>query len=83
MTLPERNLGEYLRAVGRYQSDDSLKLALHDYLPDGVDGEALAGIGHVVGDRRMDVLRKSALKGVGYLGLHKQLAEMEANDITS
>ncbi len=73
-------LGEYLRAVGRYQSDNSLKLALHDYLPTGVEGDAFAGIGHVTGDRRTNILRNSALMGVEYLAAHKGLADVDPAD---
>ena len=60
-------LGEYLRAIGRYQSDDSLKLNLHDYLPSTVEGDALAGIGHVTNANREEILRAAALVGVDYL----------------
>ena len=69
-------LGEYLRAVGRYQSDDSLNLSLHEYMPPTVDGDALSGLGRVVQERRAEVLQQTALLGVEYLGAHKEPTEI-------
>ena len=37
-------LGEYLRATGRYQSDESLKLNLHEYMPNTVQSLSLIHI---------------------------------------
>lgn len=68
-------LGEYLRAIGRYQSDDSLNLTLHEYMPEGTHSDALNGLGRVVKERRTDVLRKAALLGVEYLGAHKLIVD--------
>jgi hypothetical protein len=65
-------LGEYLRVTGRYQSDESLKLHLHEYMPQTVQGKVTAGMGQVSPARREDVLRKAALLGVEYLGKHKE-----------
>lgn len=75
-------LGEYLRAIGRYQSDDSLKLALHDYLPNTVEGEAMAGIGHVSHERRDSILKASALVGVEYLAVGRGPVETEIESIS-
>ena len=69
-------LGEYLRAVGRYQSDDSLNLSLHEYMPPTVEGDALSGLGRVVQERRAEVLQLTALLGVEYLGAHKEPTEI-------
>ncbi|MEM7454804.1 MAG: DNA repair exonuclease [Planctomycetota bacterium] len=62
-------LGEYLRAVGRHQSDDSLKLILHDYMPANVQSEMLNNLGHVPTARRDEVLRRAALTGIEYLAV--------------
>ena len=56
-------LGEYLRAIGRYQSDDSLNLSLHEYIPAMGEGNELAGVARVSKERRDKTLRKSALVG--------------------
>ena len=65
-------LGEFLRAVGRYQSDDSIKISLHDYLPNSVESEIMAGISQVSKDRRNEILRRAALTGIEYLGAHRE-----------
>jgi DNA repair exonuclease SbcCD nuclease subunit len=75
-------LGEYLRAVGRYQSDDSLKLALHDYLPNSVQDDLMAGIGHVVHEQREETLRAAALVGVEYLAVGREPIEPETTHTT-
>ncbi len=66
-------LGEYLRATGRYQSDDSLKLNLHEYLPQTVETKVNAGMGMVSDKERTNVLRLATLVGVEYLGKHKEV----------
>jgi exonuclease SbcD len=68
-------LGEYLRAMGRYQSDDSLKLNLHEYMPQTVANKVTEGMAMVSDSRREEILRKAALVGVEYLGLHKEFAD--------
>ncbi len=65
-------LGEYMRAIGRYQSDDSLRLNLHEYSPNTVENTMTTGIGQVSQSRREDVLRQAAMVGVEYLAAHKQ-----------
>ncbi len=64
-------LGEYLRAMGRYQSDDSLKLNLHQYMPQTVSNKVTTGMTDVPLNRREEVLRKATLLGVEYLAEHK------------
>lgn len=64
-------LGEYLRAMGRYQSDESLKLNLHQYMPQTVSNKVTADMTTVPLNRRDDVLRKAMLLGVEYLAEHK------------
>ena len=56
-------LGEYLRSIGRYQSDESLNLSLHEYIPVAVENE-LSGVARISGDRRNSTLRQAALLGV-------------------
>ena len=68
-------LGEYLRAMGRYQSDDSLKLNLHEYMPQTVANKVTEGMGLVSDSRREEILRKAALVGVEYLGQHKEFTD--------
>ena len=61
-----------MRAVARYQSDDSLRLNLHEYSPNTVENTMTTGIGQVSQSRREDVLRQAAMVGVEYLAAHKQ-----------
>ena len=74
-------LGEYMRAVGRYQSDESLKLNLHDYMPQTVKGDLMASVGHVATDNRETTLRNAALIGIEYLAGHKVVDEIELEDL--
>ena len=67
-------LGEYLRAIGRYQSDESLNLSLHEYLPDSMEEKELTGIARVSSKRRDETLRQAALTGVEYLAADRQVA---------
>ncbi len=69
-------LGEYLRAIGRYQSDDSLNLSLHEYLPLLAENNEWSGVARVPKDRRNATLQKSALVGIEYLSIEKELAEL-------
>lgn len=68
-------LGEYMRATGRYQSDDSLKLNFMDYMPKTVDTSITAGLGHVSSQRREEILRQATMVGLEYLGKHKEFVE--------
>ena len=68
-------LGEYMRATGRYQSDDSLKVNFHDYMPKTVDGSMTNGLGQLSTNRREDVLKKAIMVGVEYLAKHKEYHE--------
>jgi DNA repair exonuclease SbcCD nuclease subunit len=68
-------LGEYLRATGRYQSDASLRINFHDYLPTSVEGSLAQGLG-VIGElHRDEVLRRAALMGIEYLAKHKEFID--------
>lgn len=64
-------LGEYLRAIGRYQSDESLRLQLHDYMPSTVEGALTQGISQVSNTQRENLLRQAAMTGIDYLAAHK------------
>jgi DNA repair exonuclease SbcCD nuclease subunit len=74
-------LGEYMRAVARYQSDDSLKLNVHQYMPQTVKGDGLTNIGYVSRESRDSILRKTGMIGIEYLAAHKEIAEAQSNEI--
>jgi len=57
--------------MGRYQSDDSLKLNLHQYMPQTVSSKVTNGMTDVPLNRRDEILRKAMLLGVEYLADHK------------
>ncbi len=71
-------LGEYLRATGRYQSDDSLKLNLYEYMPQTVQNKVTSGMELVLDVNRVEILRNAMMVGVEYLGKHKELADAGA-----
>ncbi len=60
-------LGEYLRAIGRYQNDESLNISLPDYLPKTSDHPELDDLASVKADRREETLRLAILEGIEYL----------------
>ena len=64
----ETLLGEYLRAVGRYQSDDELRLNLQNYLKDDVPRWETDGLAIVNEQQRVEILSKAAMLGVNCLG---------------
>lgn len=67
----ETILGDYLRAVGRFQGDSSMSLTLMDYLPtNGTEDDWLAELGRIPGEQRESILRKASLIGVEYLARH-------------
>lgn len=72
-------LGEYMRAVARYQSDDSLKLNLHDYLPQTVKNQVVSGMADVLLAEREQILGEAMMVGVDYLGKHKEF-DVESQD---
>lgn len=71
-------LGEYLRAMGRYQSDDSLKLNLHEYMPQTVHNKVTVGMGQVLDVHRDEILRHATMVGVEYLAKHKEFSDASA-----
>ncbi|MFT5303149.1 MAG: exonuclease SbcD [Mariniblastus sp.] len=73
-------LGEYLRAMGRYQSDESLKLNLHEYMPQTVKNKVTEGMALVLDSQRDTVLRKSTMVGVEYLAKHKEFAHSQVDE---
>ena len=75
-------LGEYLRCIGRYQSDDSLNLSLHEYLPLAGESSELAGVARVSAERRSSTLRAAALVGVEYLGMDKEIGGIARDQIS-
>jgi len=60
-------LGDYLRAVGRYQSDESIKLGLHDFIPADLQDDQLLGLARLDSAQRKRILQQAALVGVAYL----------------
>lgn len=68
-------LGDYLRAVGRYQGDESLSLAWHDYLPESTDEAVAATLVRATGDARSAILGDAAVLGAGYLAEGRSGAE--------
>ncbi|MDC0284294.1 hypothetical protein OAK85_02970 [Mariniblastus sp.] len=64
----ETLLGEYLRAVGRYQSDDELRLNLQNYLKDDVPRWETDGLAIVNEHQRVEILSKAAMLGMSCLG---------------
>ncbi len=67
-------LGDYLRALGRYQGDESIGLALHDYLPQSVSADAAADVIRLAGEERTAVLSAAGLLGVEYLTADRDAA---------
>lgn len=61
-------LGDYLRAVGRFQSDESIKLGFHEFIPADIQDETLVGMSQIDSAARKKILREAALMGVDYLG---------------
>lgn len=68
-------LGDYLRAIGRYQGDSTLNLALHEYLPESVDNDSVASVVRLTGESRQVVLTRATMLGVEYLAAHRDGAE--------
>ena len=73
-------LGEFMRVVARHQSDQDLKLNVHQYMPQTFKGDSLASIGQVDRSVRDSVLRQTAMVGIEYLAAHKEVAEHEAGE---
>jgi hypothetical protein len=67
-------LGDYLRALGRYQGDESIGLALHDYLPRSIKADAAADVLRLQGEERASVLSAAGLLGVEYLTANREVA---------
>jgi DNA repair exonuclease SbcCD nuclease subunit len=72
-------LGDYLRAVGRYQEDPSINLALHEYLPRYVDNDSVGSIVRVSEDDRARILAAAALVGVDYLAVHRDWEDAQGS----
>lgn len=69
-------LGDFLRAVGRYQSDDSLNLALHEYLPSTVEDEFSNSMSRVDAKQRKRILDETSLLGIEYLAGGRDLSTL-------
>ena len=67
-------LGEYLRAIGRYQCDGELRLNLQNYLKDDVPRWETDGMAIVNEQQRDEILSEASLLGVDCLGRHDDSA---------
>ena len=72
-----------MRVVARYQSDDSLKLDVHQYMPQTFKGHSMASVGHVNRENRDTILRQTGMVGLQYLAAHKELAENEVDEFVT
>ena len=70
----ETLLGEYLRAVERYQGDSELRLNLGDYLKNSVPRWETDGLATVNEQQRTEILSKASLLGVDCLSGHNRSA---------
>lgn len=68
-------LGEYLRATGRYQSDESLRIHFSEYMPKSVDSTLNQGFSLLGEIQREAILRRATMLGIEYLAQHKELPE--------
>ncbi len=65
-------LGDFLRALGRYQGDSNMALSLLEYVPETrPDDDWLAEMSRVAPEHRENILRRAALTGVDYLSLQE------------
>ena len=60
-------LGEYLRAIGRFQKDDRIGISLQEFLPPQFEKSSYAEMAHVRQDQRADILNESVLLGLDYM----------------
>ena len=68
----ETILGDYLRAVGRYQGDATMALSLMDYMPDNhAEDEFLTDLARISAEARPAVLQQASVVGVDYLARHE------------
>ncbi|HMP79540.1 MAG TPA: hypothetical protein PKD54_08820, partial [Pirellulaceae bacterium] len=65
-------LGDYLRAIARYQSDPSLNLALHEYLPPTVHEDKLLAAARIIGADRQSILAAANMTGIEYLAAQRE-----------
>ncbi|MEZ6094697.1 MAG: DNA repair exonuclease [Pirellulaceae bacterium] len=76
-------LGDYLRAVGRYEGDESMNLALHEYLPKHVDADEAGTFVRVSEQHRKMILEAAKLCGINYLAANRDWEDAEASSSTS
>jgi DNA repair protein SbcD/Mre11 len=72
-------LGDFLRAIGRFQSDPSINLALHDYLPKNIDTDIASPVVRLSGEQRDQILAEVALTGVEYLAAQRDWNDAAAS----
>ena len=68
-------LGDYLRSVARYHSDDSMHLGLQDLMPASLQDDSLASVARIDRPRREAILREAALIGVDNLSQHETISD--------
>lgn len=60
-------LGEYLRAIGRFQKDERLGISLQKFLPKQFKHGSFAGMAQLTQERRAEILNESIMIGVDYM----------------
>ena len=60
-------LGDYVRSVGRYQSDDSVSISLNRFLPSSIQDDQFAALGRIDSAKRSEILQQASLVGLEYL----------------
>ncbi len=68
----ETILGDFLRALGRYQGDASIGINLMDYVGETAQEDWLADLCRIPAAAREEMLKQAALIGVEHLGRHEQ-----------
>jgi DNA repair protein SbcD/Mre11 len=66
-------LGDYVRSVGRYQSDETLAISLNRFLPASIQDDQLATLGRIDSASRARILQQSTLVGLEYLSEPEQV----------
>ncbi len=66
-------LGDYLRAISRFQGDSTMSISMMDYLGNITDDDQLQnGLARISAQEREQILRRSVLAGVEYLSRAEQ-----------
>ena len=68
-------LGDYLRAISRYQADPELPMNLHGYMPSTLPESRLSSLSQIDSASRAEILQAAALVGVERLGVWSDTEE--------